>query len=230
MSLRISRGNMYDFVSHTFNVIKGKCSHDCEYCYMKMKKFKLGKLRFDKKALDIDLGKGNFIFVGSSCDMFANDVPNEWVWGVLSHLLKFDNRYLLQSKNTQNIWKNSNHIPLKSSQGANVIGTTIETNRRYKQMGVAPDVMERATGLRHLRYMGFETMVTIEPIMDFDLKELVDVIFHAKPTWVNIGADSKEHNLPEPSKDKILELVTELNKFTEIRKKNNLGRIMGDTK
>lgn len=26
---------MYDFVTHTWNTIKGECPHDCSYCYMK---------------------------------------------------------------------------------------------------------------------------------------------------------------------------------------------------
>lgn len=29
------RGNMYSWVSHTWNPVKGKCPHDCNYCYMK---------------------------------------------------------------------------------------------------------------------------------------------------------------------------------------------------
>ena len=33
--LRESKGNMYDFITHTWNPIKGKCLHNCSYCYMK---------------------------------------------------------------------------------------------------------------------------------------------------------------------------------------------------
>ena len=45
--LNKQKGNMYGFVTHTWNVIKGKCPHDCEYCYMKI--FPLGELHFDEK-------------------------------------------------------------------------------------------------------------------------------------------------------------------------------------
>lgn len=34
MHLRESAGNMYGFVTHTWNPIKGLCPHGCEYCYM----------------------------------------------------------------------------------------------------------------------------------------------------------------------------------------------------
>jgi len=44
MGLNISKGNMYGFMTHTFNIIKGRCSHDCVYCYMKQ--FKLIYFRF----------------------------------------------------------------------------------------------------------------------------------------------------------------------------------------
>jgi DNA repair photolyase len=60
MGLNTSTGNMYSFVTHTWNTVKGECHHDCSYCYMK----RWGKqkpVRFDKKELKTDLGKDNFI-------------------------------------------------------------------------------------------------------------------------------------------------------------------------
>ena len=35
MSLNIRKGDMYKFIDFTWNPIKGKCLHDCSYCYMK---------------------------------------------------------------------------------------------------------------------------------------------------------------------------------------------------
>jgi len=39
--------------------------------------------------------------------------------------------------------------------------------------------------------------------------------------------DSKNHNLPEPSREKVLQFIEELSKITEIKKKSNLRRIIG---
>ena len=92
---------MYEFVTHTWNTIKGACPHDCSYCYMK----RWGKQnpdRFDEKELKTDLGNGNFIFVGSSCDMFADDIPETWILRTLEHCFKYNNRYLFQTKNPKN--------------------------------------------------------------------------------------------------------------------------------
>jgi DNA repair photolyase len=75
--LNESKGNMYSFISHTFNPIKGKCSHGCEYCYMK--RFALRPLHISESEMKTDLGTGNFIFIGSCTDVFAYDVPTEWI-------------------------------------------------------------------------------------------------------------------------------------------------------
>lgn len=46
-------------------------------------------------------------------------------------------------------------------------------------------------------------------------------------TQINLGADSGNNHLPEPSKEKVLQLITELKKFTIIHNKSNLKRILG---
>ena len=77
--LNKSAGNMYDWVTHTWNTIKGKCYHSCSYCSIKSiaKRFNSVQkdARFDSKELKTNLGSGNFIFVGSSNDMFSKDIP-----------------------------------------------------------------------------------------------------------------------------------------------------------
>jgi DNA repair photolyase len=228
--LNESKGNMYEFVTHTWNVIKGKCPHDCEYCYMKI--FKQRELHFDRKELETDLGTGNFIFVGSSCDMFAEAVPNEWIESVLKHCNKYpENQYLFQSKNPERVAKflsNSDSSKIEVSHNLpkkSVIGTTIETNRVYKQMGNTISPQRRAEAMRFIKEAGYETMVTLEPIMDFDLDPLLHVIEIASPNWVNIGADSKGHKLPEPTKEEVLQLVEGLRSITTVLKKRNLGRL-----
>ena len=216
--LKKQAGNMYDFVSHTWSPIKGKCSHDCSYCYMK----KWGEqppLHLDEKDLETNLGEGNFIFVGHTIDLFADDVPTEWIIKVLEKCRYYDNKYLFQSKNPERFAGHEHRFPLNV-----ILGTTIETNRDIVD-SKAPSVLERANALHGLSVFGFSTMVTIEPIFDFDVDELVSLIVTAKPEWVNIGADSKGHGLPEPSRDKVEKLVRMLRNTTTIKLKGNLKRI-----
>jgi len=215
-----SKGNMYSWVTHTWNTIKGECPHGCTYCYMK----RWGKqkpIRFDEKELNTDLGSGNFIFIGSSCDMWAEDIPAEWIIKTLNHCSKFDNTYLFQSKNPKGFIDLGVHMPDKIA-----LCTTIETNRLYIQMGCSPVPEMRADAMYNIPIK--KKYVTIEPIMDFDIENLVDLIWMCKPVQVNIGADSGNNDLPEPSKEKILKLINELEKFTIIDQKRNLNRLLKD--
>jgi len=217
MVFRKSEGNMYPWVTHTWNVIKGKCPHDCVYCYMK--RFPQGELRFDEKEMKRNLGAGNFIFVGSSCDMFAEDISDLWIKKVLSHCYPFENKYLFQSKNPSRMWDYNILFPYDS-----IFGTTIESDKDYN-ISKAPHVFERAVGICEFKSAGFKTIVTIEPVLDFNINTLVKIVRVANPSWVNIGADSKGHNLPEPSWGKVQELIIALKEFTEVKVKSNLGRL-----
>jgi len=216
MSLNKQTGNMYPWVTHTWNVIKGKCPHDCIYCYMKQ--YPQPELHFDEKELKTDLGSGNTIFVGSSCDMWAEYIPDKWIEQVMFHCMEYGNRYLFQSKNPIRFIEILDFFPDEA-----IIGTTIETNRKYDFISLAPRTELRK---EHIQESILPKMVSIEPIMDFDLDELVRWIEEIKPEFVSIGADSKGHNLPEPSPEKTRQLIQELAKITQVKIKDNLKRIL----
>lgn len=218
--LNKSTGNMYDFITHTWNTIKGECPHGCTYCYMK----RFGKqrpVRFDEKELKTDLGHDNFIFVGSSCDMFADKISFHWISETLEHCWEYyDNDYLFQTKNPNRLIKFDDELPIPT-----VICTTIESNEWYKDiMQNSPTPLDRAYGMEKLT--DYKKYVTIEPILDFDLNEMIRLIDMCNPVQVNIGADSGNNNLPEPPKEKILELIRELSGFTIVKQKNNLARLL----
>lgn len=217
--------NMYQFVNATWNPISGLCGHMCQYCYAAAwyNRFKKPtELKLNEKNLNDDLGKDNFIFVESMGDLFAADIPDEWIMKVLDYCRKFDNKYLFQSKNPQRIYDFLSHpVFIKS-----VACTTIETNRHYPQMGNTPNTWDRADAMHSIRISKSQGYVTIEPIMDFDMDDMVFTIRHCKPTQVNIGADSGRNKLPEPSKEKILELISELQEFTTVVQKSNLKRLL----
>lgn len=222
MSLNESKGNMYDFVTHTWNTIKGECFHDCSYCYMK-RWGKLNPVRFDNKELKTDLGKNNFIFVGSSCDMFAENIPDEWIIKTLKHCDQHNNKYLFQTKNPSRFL---DYIDSCIISDKSVLCTTIETNRDYPDVKrKSPDVFNRSLAMNEISQV-IKTYVTIEPIMDFDLDIMIQLISDCNPVQVNIGADSGKNNLPEPGKEKILQLIEELKKFAVINNKSNLKRLL----
>lgn len=224
MPLNKSKGNMYPWVTHTWNVIKGKCPHDCSYCYMK--RYPQAELRFDGKELKTDLGSGNFIFVGSSCDMWANGVPDLWIKSMLLHCAESpDNKYLFQSKNPARFKEFSGQFPSDF-----MLGCTIETNRNFHTdvpypLSKAPQPWERMMDMEAISFI--PKMVSIEPIMDFDLDVMLKWMLEIKPKFVSIGADSGNNHLPEPSGDKVKTLIEGLKEFTEVKIKDNLKRITG---
>jgi protein gp37 len=176
-------------------------------------------LRLDEREMKTNLGSGNFIFVGSSCDVFADDVPDEWIERVLYYIDNFpDNKYLFQTKDPERFLS----FEGLSAKENVMLGATIETNRNYTCMGKTPMPIDRAAAMDRLLC---EKFVTIEPILDFDLKSFVGVIGNASPEKVFIGADSGNNHLPEPSKEKVLELIAELEKFTKVILKKNLRRL-----
>jgi hypothetical protein len=68
-------------------------------------------------------------------------------------------------------------------------------------------------------------MVTVEPIMKFDIDNLLFLIKSIGPVQVNIGADSGNNYLPEPSPEKIADLIKGLRTFTKVDLKKNLKRL-----
>lgn len=220
MGLNEAKGNMYDFITHTWNTIKGHCPHECSYCYMK----RFGKqrpVRFDGKEMKTDLGDGSYIFVGSSCDMFAEEVSHDWIMNTLTKMNGYKNKYLLQSKNPARFARGYT----KDCNREIVFCTTIETNYHIPSiMGHSPAPIDRSFAMGKLE--NIKRYVTIEPVMAFNLAPMVEIIKRCEPIQVNIGADSGNNGLPEPNKKELLYLIDELSKFTTIARKTNLKRIL----
>lgn len=224
-----SRGNMYDWVTHTWSPGRG-CSHQCEYCYVKDFGGQPTHTKFDYPFPP--LGKHRSIFVGHLCDLFAKDVPTEDIQRVLEYCARFPNIYIFQTKNPGRLYGGLGYpeggdtwkVPDNSR-----IGTTIETDREelIKQYSKAPDIWSRIEGIYQLALLGYKTFITIEPIMDFS-RDFAKVIIGALPGQVNIGADSKGHYLPEPTNVNIETLVKTLREAgIKVKIKSNLGRLCG---
>jgi hypothetical protein len=109
-----------------------------------------------------------------------------------------------------------------------LLGVTVETNRDTTQLSKAPRTYERTATLMPgwWRGSGRKLFITIEPILAFDLDQFADGIIAARPDFVNIGADSKGHNLPEPTWEQVQAFIVRLQGAgIEIREKRNLERL-----
>ncbi len=216
-NLTKSSGNMYSWVSHTWSPGRG-CTFQCLYCYVK--NFGGNPATFRLELPFPNLGKQKSIFVGHMCDLFSDAVSDSDINQVLDHCKKYPlNQYVFQTKNPERLLEFT--LPEHS-----VVGTTIETDNaellaHYSQ---APKPLDRAMAMNQIRGKIF---ITIEPIMKFNLHEMLRLIEIASPSFVNIGADSKNNRLPEPGRDDVLALIAGI-KATgiDIRQKTNLSRLL----
>lgn len=215
--MKKATGNMYSFVTHTWNPVRGKCFYNCVYCYTE-RWGKLPPLHLDEKAIKEKLGENNFIFICSGCDLFHPSVPDEWISRVILHTKKYpENKYLLHTKNPERalLWEQNitdNHI----------LCVTIETDYSFKpSMSLAPSPDKRLLSLAKWTH---KKMVTVEPIMSFS-NYFPQKLLESKPDQVNIGANSGKQKLPEPDANDIELFVKCLEQFTKVVLKKNLKRI-----
>ena len=226
MPLNKSKGNMYPFVTHTWNPIRGACPHGCSYCYMYKinKRFRLpSRPHIISEKYGYSFGREKVIFVGSAFDCWAKNVPDDWIRCIFA-FVKANMRnvsFLFQSKNPARFLDWRGYFPYNAC-----LCTTLESNVTYPVIYQdAPPIFERVKAMRKLRI--FPKMITIEPILDFDVDPFVKIIKSCGDIeQVNIGADTGNNHLPEPPKEKILELIGELEKFTKVYQKKNLERLL----
>lgn len=234
MTLNKPSGNMYPWC-YTWNPVGGRCRHKCKYCYIGkialsfgLNKY-IGEPRLYENAFKdrLVVPEEYIIFVQSMGDLFAYGIPGAWIQRILNHIRRYRNTtFLLQTKNPERFF--DFNIPKNC-----ILGTTLETNRDLSHLSKAPSPKERYYSFAMLAneqdFKGnkvYRLMVSAEPVIDLDLDTYVQWIQAIAPEFVSIGADSGKNNLAEPSAAKLKELIRRLEKFTEVRQKKNLSRLM----
>jgi hypothetical protein len=90
-------------------------------------------------------------------------------------------------------------------------------------MGKAPTIEERVSAMEKVYATGVTTFVTCEPILDFDIDEMVSLVLRCHPEQVNIGRNSwSEVSVPEPANEKVAELISKLAGITHVKLKKNI--------
>lgn len=240
-----SRGHMYPWVDLQFTPLGGECPHRCTYCYVDHIPFgRPEKYRGEIRLIELEFRKRfafegpKTIFVGHMHDLWARGVPDGALLLTLKHCQKWPhNTYVFQTKNParyngifqpgpyeERIWLDE--LPPKV-----VLGCTIETNRAdlAAQVSLAPDPAARFSEMKALRARAphLLTFITVEPILDFDVDVLAGWLTELNLDFVNLGADSKRHNLPEPSREKVLALLEVLKaRRVLVLEKQNLDRLI----
>jgi len=221
--MSVKKGNMYLDSKKQWNVIVG-CEYQCKYCVnsfqrqMKRQKHNCIKCynyepHFHPERLKQSLPRtygDEFIWVGSSGDIsFAK---REWMIKILDRTREMPNRtFFFQTKNPECFFDYD--FPDNV-----MLGITLESNRYYPSISKAPEPKKRYEDFKSISNR-IRKVITIEPILHFDIWILLEWIEDIKPERVYIGYDTKKSNLPEPRLYKTFWLCTELAKFTKVKTK-----------
>ena len=222
---------MYDWVDFTHNHLAGQCPHLCQYCstqdlarrFPAMAERYSGPPRLIKKELVVNYGTGKTIFIENCSDLFAEGIAGNWICDILEHCRDYsDNTYVFQTKNPGAI----NNFSKIFFPPRLMIGTTAESNRPYLGMSKAPPPSERLRTFMDIGIKQKYKFITIEPILRFDLVDFCQLLTWADAGTIYIGADSKNHGLPEPTSGEIGDLIKALQDAGKtVVLKSNLKRL-----
>lgn len=134
--------------------------------------------------------EGEFIFLCSMGDVAFCD--NKHFKRLIEFVRKHGDRtFLLQSKDPGKAFMRIKEYPPNL-----ILGITLETNRDagYDRVSDAPKPSKRYADFLNVRHS--RKMVTIEPVLAFDLDELVNMVTKLKPCMTWVGFNSKETKRP----------------------------------
>jgi hypothetical protein len=215
------KNNMYKLSVKQWNPFVG-CEHDCIYCkssfQRQLKRWAKGQGDCPKCAnfephyrhsprLEQKLPKTKymqFIFTCSSGDIAF--CSTEYLEKIIARIqCEPDKTFLIQSKDPCTF----NRVIFPKNV---ILGTTLETNKDELCEGIskAPKPSQRYKDFAKVNHP--LKMVTIEPVIDFDLNTMIDWIENINPCMVWLGYDSGKNKLPEPELEKVKSLHWQLAK------------------
>ena len=217
---------MFPIVSSTWNPVSG-CPHNCKYCWArrlaetKLKhthRYKNGFIpKLNYRTFSRRFKRNEIVFTSDMGDLFAEGIPKEWVLRVLRHVERYPKTYFLfLTKNPARYYEFLKYFPENV-----VLGATIETNRDdlYTECRIsrAPLPSKRYMAMRDLEWdLKF---ISIEPILEFDLDEMVKWVEDIDPVLTFVGYDNWNNKLPEPRYYDTLELIDKLEYITIVIRK-----------
>ena len=219
----MKNSRMFHLVHRTWNPITG-CRFLCKYCWARRlvetklkntEKYKEGfKPKLHPGELKRKFKHGELVFVSDMGDMWGPWVPDNWIMKVLDVVRKYPRTtFLFLTKYPRRYVELRDELKELSNI---ILGCTIETDDTLKYLqwklqdgweAPAPDA--RFRDMLYLRYVGFRTMVSVEPILDFT-PFFPGRIAELEPEFVYVGYDNYNNRLPEPPLKKTYMLIKTL--------------------
>jgi len=209
--IHTNTGNMYRASVAQYNPFAG-CRYACEYCEPSFQRQLKRQKQRCMQCYDFEphehpqrlegtlprTGFGEFIFTCSNGDV--SFCPTPYLEQIADRCRRdLERTFLIQSKNPATF----DRVEWPRNV---MLGTTIETNRDElcRDISKAPP-----PSVRYRDFLAIDhqpKMVTIEPVMQFDLEVMDEWMTELNPRLIWLGYDTKGCGLPEPSIDEFREL------------------------
>ncbi len=99
-----------EWTQFTSNPVRGKCPHACSYCYAERQRIRFkqpSELSFHPKVLEAirKQKKPSIIFMGSHIDMWAEEIPKDWIFCILDYILQCSQHtFIFLTKNPERFY------------------------------------------------------------------------------------------------------------------------------
>jgi DNA repair photolyase len=147
--------------------------------------------------------KDDYVFVCDMTDLFGAWVPTEIIQQVFIAISNSPAKFLLLTKNPER-YRQLISIGVLIPQNC-VLGCTVESDVDHLSSGMMEQA--RLMVMSELSAMGYPVMLSIEPIMQFDVVRFPLWIAKVNPKFVAIGYDNYGNNLSEPELKTTLHLI-----------------------
>jgi len=215
-------GNYADSIGEVIVGRRPLCINDCAYCWAteikenhpEWQKYR-GHYRLEASALK-EYPDEAFVFLQDMGDIGDPLIPIEVIKSIFGYIASHPKvTYLLLTKCPEFYLR---HVEDLKRLPNIIYGVTIETNRFItSKISKAPPPSWRFSAMKRLRHMTRDPriLVSVEPVMEFDMDSFEASIVELKPWKVACGFDNHPGNhpdvkLPEPKLEKVLELIRRL--------------------
>lgn len=176
----------------------------CEFCYKYIPHVHEERLLYNYCKKNFPKTNGDeFIWVGQNGDI--SFIPDDYVSIIFQRIREFsDKTFFFQTKNPK-WYKRWELFPENV-----ILGITLETDiwRKTYKLSKAPVPSQRVVDFQKINHK--RKSITIEPILKFNIFDLVDMCEMINPERIYIGYDSKHNKLSEPSLLSTKQLIEDL--------------------
>jgi DNA repair photolyase len=225
------------------------CPHDCIYCWARGFGYRsrptnedgvpyednnlacwdcyLRRTHIHMKVLNEEsIPDDDIVFVDGDSDIafLPDDVINHIIYLIKERNQKNNSKqiFLFQSKNPRTFKRFVKLLPENC-----YLDITLETNRDagYENISKAPKPSERFKVYKEIDYD--KKLLTIEPVLDFDIDEFLEMIKEINPLWIWVGYANQKTSreimniIKEPSEEKLKLFLDKLEELgIEIKRKD----------